>query len=174
MPRMHILTTAAHEAFDTPPVVSYAERETFFSVSASLDALLATLRSPTNRLCLVLTMGYFRATKRFFAPPFHQTDVAYVAKKLGYAPEQIDLDAYDEKATTSRHRKLTLDSLGVRPFNAQARQEMAQEIRTMVRSQMRPKAIFLQVLELLEIRKTEIPSAYKPRHDLRYTPVHLS
>jgi TnpA family transposase len=160
MPRMRILTTAEHAAFDTPPVFSYAERETFFSVSASLDALLATLRSPTNRLCLVLTMGYFRATKRFFAPPFHQTDVAYVAKKLGYAPDQIDLDAYDEKATTSRHRKLTLDYLGVRPFNAQARQEMAQEIRTMVRSQMRPKVIFLQVLELLEIRKTEIPSAY--------------
>ena len=30
----------------------------------------------------------------------------------------------------------------------------------MVRSQMRPKAIFLQLLKLLETRKTEIPSAY--------------
>jgi hypothetical protein len=30
----------------------------------------------------------------------------------------------------------------------------------MIRSQMRPKAIFLQVLNLLETRKTEIPSAY--------------
>jgi hypothetical protein len=27
MPRMHILTTAEHEAFDTPPVFSYAERD---------------------------------------------------------------------------------------------------------------------------------------------------
>jgi TnpA family transposase len=109
---------------------------------------------------LVLTVGYFRVTKRFFAPPFHQTDVAYVARKLEYVPEQIDLDIYDEKATASRHRKLTLDYLGFRPFNSQVRQEMAQEIRTMIRSQMRPKAIFLQVLNLLETRKTEIPSAY--------------
>ena len=37
---------------------------------------------------------------------------------------------------------------------------MAQEIRTMVRSHLRPKAIFSQVLTLLETRKTEIPSAY--------------
>jgi len=137
MPRLQILTPAEQAAFDTPPVFSYAEREIFFHISASLGSLLTTLRSPTNRLCLVLTVGYFRATKRFFAPPFHPTDVVYVAKKLGYAPEQIDLEVYDEKATTSRHRKLTLNYLGFRLFNAQARQEMAQEIRTMVRSQMR-------------------------------------
>jgi TnpA family transposase len=160
MPRMHILTAAEHDAFNTSPVFSYAERETFFHVSESLDALLRTLRSPTNRVYLVLTVGYFRATKRFFAPPFHQADAAYVARKLGYGPDQIDLEAYDAKATTSRHRKLTLDYLGFRPFNVQARQEMAQEIRTMIRSQMRPKAIFLRVLELLETHKTEIPSVY--------------
>jgi TnpA family transposase len=62
MPRMHTLTAAEHDAFNTPPVFSYAERETFFHVSESLDALLRTLRSPTNRVYLVLTVGYFRAT----------------------------------------------------------------------------------------------------------------
>ena len=160
MPRMHILTASEQKAFDTPPVFSDAEHDAFFQVSEGLDALLAALRSPTNRVCFVLTVGYFRARKRFFAPPFDPTDVAYVAQKLGYTPEHIDHEAYDAKASASRHRKLTLDSLGFRPFNAQVRQEMGQEIRTMVRSQMRPKAIFLQLLTLLETRKTEIPSAY--------------
>jgi TnpA family transposase len=160
MPRMQILTAAEHKAFDTLPVFNRAERETFFHVSASLGALLTTLRSPANRVCLVLTVGYFRAAKRFFAPPFNPADVAYVAQKLGYAPEQIDLEAYDTNASASRHHRLTLDYLGFRPFNGQVRQEMAQEIRTMVRSHLRPKAIFLQVLTLLETRKTEIPSAY--------------
>ena len=32
MSRMQILTTAEHDAFDTPPVFGYAERETFFHV----------------------------------------------------------------------------------------------------------------------------------------------
>ena len=160
MPRMHILTAAELKAFDTPPLLNHTQRETFFRVSASLADLLATLRSPTNRVCLLLTVGYFRATNRFFVSPFSPTDVMYVTQQLGYTPEQIDLDAYDDKASASRHRRLTLDYLGFRPFNRQARQEMAQEIRMMVRSQMRPKAIFLQLLKLLETRKTEIPSAF--------------
>ena len=37
---------------------------------------------------------------------------------------------------------------------------MAQEIHRMIRAQMRPKAMLLQVLKLLGTRKTEIPSAY--------------
>ena len=160
MPRMQILTAAEQQAFDTPPVFGGTERETFFHVSDSLRDVLATLRSPTNRVCLVLSVGYFRVAKRFFGVPFHQTDVAYVAHQLGYAPDQIDLTTYDAKASASRHRRLTLDYLGFRPFHDQARQEIAHEIRTMVRSQLRPKAIFFQVLKLLETRKTEIPSAY--------------
>lgn len=160
MPRMQILTAAEQQAFDTPPVFSGTERETFFHVSDSLREVLATLRNPTNRVCLVLSVGYFRVAKRFFVAPSHQADVAYVAHQLGYAPDQIDLTTYDAKASASRHRRLTLDYLGFRPFNDQVRQEIAQEIRTMVRSQLRPKAIFFQVLKLLETRKTEIPSAY--------------
>lgn len=70
MPRMQILKAAEHKAFDTPPVFSDVERDVFFNVSESLDTLLATLRSPINRVYLVLTVGYFRATKRFFTPPF--------------------------------------------------------------------------------------------------------
>jgi Domain of unknown function (DUF4158) len=88
-----------------------------------------------------------------------QTDVAYVAGKLRHVPELIDLKAYDSHATASRHRTLTLEYLGFRPFNAHARQDIAREIRMMVRSRMRPKAIFIRVQEILEGRKTEIPTA---------------
>jgi Domain of unknown function (DUF4158) len=84
MPRLQILTPAEQVAFDTPPRFNYAEREQFFHVSDSLAALLETLRTPTNQVGLLLTVGYFRATKRFFRPPFPQTDVAYVAGKLGH------------------------------------------------------------------------------------------
>lgn len=160
MPRLHILTAVEHQAFDTPPVFSDAERATFFQVSESLNTILAALRSPTNRVYLVLTVGYFRAAKRFFAAPFPQTDVTYVATRLGYTPAQMALEADDAKASSSRHRQLTLAYLGFRPFNGQVRQEMAQEIRTMIRSHPRPKAIFGQVLTRLATHKTEIPSAY--------------
>ena len=63
MPCMQILTVSKHKAFDAPPVFSYAERDSFFQVSERLSATLAMLRSLTNRVGLVLTIGYFRATR---------------------------------------------------------------------------------------------------------------
>ena len=143
MPRRQILTPAEYAAFETPPVFSNAEREKFFHVGKSLESLLATLRTSTNQVCFLLTLGYFRATKRFFAQPYHPKDVEYVALVLGKQSEQLELETYDKKATASRHRQLTLNYLGFQAFNAQARQDITQEIHTMVRSQMRPKAILL-------------------------------
>ena len=91
MPRMHILTASEQKAFDAPPVFSYAERDTFFQVSERLDAILATLRSPTNRVGLVLTVGYFRATKRFFPPVVRKNAVTlspsqWAKQALCYVP----------------------------------------------------------------------------------------
>ena len=167
MPRRQILTPAESAAFDTPPVFSNSEREKFFHVGSSLESLLATLRTSTNQVGFLLTLGYFRATKRFFTQPFPPEDLEYVAGKLGRQSEQLDLEAYDKKATASRHRQLTLNYLGFQAFNAQARQEITQEIHTMVRSQMRPKAIFLNVLEILATRRTEIPSSTRAGENIR-------
>ena len=105
----------------------------------------------------VVTLGYFPATRRFFARWLHQTDLDYITGQLGYLPGLITLDSY-AKSVQSRHRTLILDYLGFRPFNTQARQEIAAEIHTMVRSHMRPKPILLRVLEILESQKTEISS----------------
>jgi hypothetical protein len=68
---MQILTASEHQAFDAPPVFSYAERDRFFQVSERLNAILAMLRSPTNRIGLVLTIGYFRDIKRFPRDSYH-------------------------------------------------------------------------------------------------------
>jgi hypothetical protein len=159
MPRMRILTPAEHAAFDTPPAFTSVERHRFFHMPESLEALLATLRTPVTQVGFVVTLGYFRATRRFFARWFHQTDVDYVTGQLGYLPGLITLDSYT-KSVQSRHRTLILDYLGFRPFDTQARQEIAEEIHMMVRSHMRPKTILLRVLEILESQKTEIPSVY--------------
>jgi len=157
---MHILTPAEHVKFDTPPHFHSVERKRFFDISQSLDPLLASFRTPTNQMCFVLTLGYFRATNRFFPRQFHDADAAYVAQQLGFLPGVFDLSAYDE-ATARRHRQVILDYLGFRPFDAHAKQDLIVEIRTMVRSQIRPKIIFLHALDMLARRKTETPSASK-------------
>jgi Domain of unknown function (DUF4158) len=91
-------------------VFTSVERQRFFHMPESLEALLATLRTPVNQVGFVVTLGYFRATKRFFARPFHQADVDYVTGQVGYLPGLITLDSY-AKAVQSRHSpKLACDS----------------------------------------------------------------
>jgi len=159
MPRMQILTPAEFNAFETPPAFSNVERQRFFDLSPRLEHLLSSFRTPTNQICFVLALGYFRATKRFFARQFREADAEYVTQQLGMLPGVFDLRSYKE--TTARaHRKLILDYLGFQPFNTSARQHLVYEIHTLIRSQVRPKAIFLHALDVLARRKTEIPSAY--------------
>ncbi len=159
MPRMHILTPAEYAVFETPPVFTTLERQRFFDLSPSLEHLLSTFRTPTNQLCFVLTLGYFRATQRFFARQFHDPDAIYVARQLGVLPGMFDLRAYEDP-TARRHRQIILDHLGFQAFEEPAKQHLLNEIHPMIRSQARPKAIFLHALDTLARRKTEIPSAY--------------
>ena len=78
MPRMQILTPAEHAAFETPPVFTSIERRRFFYLSQSVWDRLPTFRTPINQIRFVLTLGYFKATKRFFARQFHSADATYV------------------------------------------------------------------------------------------------
>jgi hypothetical protein len=76
MPRMLILTPAEYAAFESPPVFTSVERKRFFHLAQRLENLLATFRTPTTQICFVLTLGYFKATNRFFARQFHEADAA--------------------------------------------------------------------------------------------------
>ena len=77
MPRMQILTPAEYAAFEAPPVLTSVERKRFFHLSPSVFDRLTTFRTPANQIGFVLTLGYFKATKRFFARQVHSVDAAY-------------------------------------------------------------------------------------------------
>jgi len=147
-----------HAAFDTPPVFTNAERQRFFALSHSLDTLLRSFRTPTNQICFVLALGYFKATQRFFARQFHEPDATYVARQLGCFPGVFALQTYDD-ATARRHRKLILDHVGFQPFDDTTQQVLVHESRPLVRSQAHPQVILCHMLDILARRKTEIPSA---------------
>jgi Domain of unknown function (DUF4158) len=157
MPRLPFLSPEEHAALDRPPIFTNAERQRFFAISQRLENLLVPFRTPINQICFVLALGYFKATKRFFARQFHEPDATYVARQLGFLPGVFDLSAYDE-ATARRHRKLILDYLGFQPFDEAAKQALVQESAPLVRSQVRPKIILLHMLDILARRHTEMPS----------------
>ena len=101
MPRMQILTAAEHKAFDTAPVFSDAERETFFHLSESLGDFLTTLRSPTNQVCLVLTVGYFRAAKRFFRKVLGRANLTHHQSQDQCQP--VDKDCVLDASRVQKH-----------------------------------------------------------------------
>ncbi len=159
MPRMQILSNQEREAFDSPPVFNSAERKQFFDVTAQVESRIASMRTPIIAVGFVVTLGYFKATKRFFGLQIRDEDMQYIAKKLGFFPEMLDKDDYD-KTTAGRHRKTILDYQGYKEFDDSSRAELVSEIRSMARSQLKPRFMFFQSLDILRRQRVETPSAW--------------
>jgi TnpA family transposase len=101
--------------------------------------------------------GYFKAAKRFFGPAFNEKDIGYVAKQLGAQLSEISLQTLHD-ANYRRLKNTVLKHFGCTEFDERARKIVALEIRSMVRSQTRPRLMFEQVVEILICRKIEVPS----------------
>jgi hypothetical protein len=74
MPRQRLLTAAEQQAFDRPPLFTAVQRKNFFALSEALRSLVYTLQTPTNRVYFLVTLAYFRATRRFFGRQMHEPD----------------------------------------------------------------------------------------------------
>ena len=66
MPRMNILNTVEQEAFESAPAFNSFQRKQYFDFPQAIQQAAASLRTPANHLCFLLSCGYFKASKRFF------------------------------------------------------------------------------------------------------------
>ena len=161
MPRMDILTAPEREAFDAPPEFTGVERKAHFSFPQGILRRADRLRTPTNRVCFLLASGYFRATKRFYAPrTFRPRDIESVGRDLGLDPREVRPRRYDRQ-TMLRHQRWILDAYGFRQFGTEARRFLQREIEGMVRSQLKPKLIFYRAVDLLIREKIAVPSYHR-------------
>ncbi|HEX5481353.1 MAG TPA: DUF4158 domain-containing protein, partial [Terriglobia bacterium] len=157
---MNILNTVEQEAFESAPVFNSFQRKHYFDFPQAIPQAAASLRTPANRLCFLLTCGYFKACKRFFPTrTFHSRDVEYVAGRIGLRLEEIKLDHYPQE-TSSRHQGFILDFYGFKPFRPHGRTVLAEEIGRLVRSQIKPKAIFWRCVDALIHEKIEVPGYF--------------
>jgi hypothetical protein len=119
MPQRKILNSAERDAFESPPVFDSSERKRFFYLPLTAQDIVEKLRTPTNKVCFILTFGYFRAVQKFFPGQFYPKDIQFVAKRLGLSVTKISPKSYD-RATFSRHQRLILEFFGVRAYDQQA------------------------------------------------------
>jgi len=157
MPRIKILNTTEKNAFESPPVFNSVERRRFFTLPLILNESMESLKSPTNKVCFLLTAGYFKARHRFFARQFHQTDIAFVARKIGVQIDDVDISAYS-KVTYLRHQGVILNYYGFAPFDTVARSFTKHEVLIMLRVQFRPKLILLDIIQILTRKEISLPS----------------
>ena len=82
MAKMKIFNRLEEAEFESPPKFNNIERKHFFATSIAINALLENLRTPTNKVCFLIALGYFKARKRFFARQFLESDIQFVAKPV--------------------------------------------------------------------------------------------
>jgi TnpA family transposase len=153
---MRILTASEQEAFDNPPLFDHRERKKFFEFPKALMEIAHSVRSPGHRLGFLVSCGYFRATRRFYAPVnFEARDIALVANQLGIDDASV---IYADR-TRQRHQQRILEFYGFAPFDAKAEAALAIEIATMARMHLKPRLIFDRCVDFLVQGRVQVPKA---------------
>ena len=107
MTKLTILTPKERRQFDSPPLFNADNRAHYFSLANNEVKLVYTMRTPTNKVGFLLQLGYFKSNGKFFTPDqYRRHDIEYVAKSLGFSPNEIDLSAYQKKIPTDHRKKI--------------------------------------------------------------------
>lgn len=157
MPRMRILTAPEQEAFDKPPRFDHHERKRAFEFPKALLDMARSMRSRGHRIGFLVSCGYFRATRRFYAPAdFEPRDIAHVARLIGAS--DAPTIAYPAR-TRQRHQQRILEFYGFAPFGKAAEAALTVEIATMARTHLKPRLIFDRCVDFLIQRRLQVPKA---------------
>ena len=157
MPRMRILTAPEQEAFDKPPRFDHRERKKAFEFPRALLNMAKSMRSRCHRIGFLVSCGYFRAARRFFAPAdFDPRDIAYVARQLDAGDSPTI--AYPAR-TRQRHQQRLLEFYGFAPFGKDAEAALTIEIATMARTHLKPRLIFDRCVDFLIQRRVQVPKS---------------
>lgn len=144
-------------SFEEPPIFSSHERKNYFFIPKDINEILAQLRNPINKIGFILQFGYFKATNRFFnSSKYKSKDVDYLCKKLQLPKSKIVLSSYKE-TTFERHQGIILDKLGYFKFSINEKQLLFEEAKALLTIRMKPKIIFLALIDFLKLRKIQIP-----------------
>ncbi|HQZ60610.1 MAG TPA: DUF4158 domain-containing protein, partial [Acinetobacter sp.] len=154
---MKIFNTLEQATFDTPPVFNSTERKQFFALPLMLQDAMAGLRTPTNKVCFLAAVGYFKARRKFFARNVNSADIDYIARQLNLSIADVDITSYTKFACI-HHQRIILDYFGCRPFDATTMAFAKSEIAMLAPVQYQPKQILIEIIQILSREKIEVPS----------------
>ena len=152
-----ILNSNDARAYDTPPVFDSEQRKRFFDLPKWADEVADNLRTPTNKVGFVLQLGYFRAADRFFnIQDFNPRDIELIAGRMSIVLDEIQWTEYSY-TSYERHQEIILNRFGFVRFNEAAKQLLAKESLSLCSNQMKPKSMFMSLVDFLREKKIEGP-----------------
>ena len=107
-----ILNNNDIKTFENPPQFNGEERKRFFYLPTWAKDLVESFRTPTNQVGFILQFGYFKASNKFFlARKIHQKDIEFIANRLDYQLDKLELENYTT-GSFLRHQELILSNVG--------------------------------------------------------------
>ncbi|MFT7087478.1 MAG: TnpA family transposase [Rickettsiales bacterium] len=160
MPRLQILSKEEIKNFDSAPKFNSSEKEKYFGTNYQIDEMVDKFKNDSNKVGFILLHGYFRACGKFInSSKFLDEDIEYICEITNIDQSEIDFSKYMNKSY-SRHKKIIADLEGVLLFEEFDKKHLIDEVKYNVENQIRPRQILIKMVELLQVRKAEIPTYF--------------
>lgn len=157
MAKIEILSPAEQIKFDNPPVFTLAEQTKYFYLPLKLKTWLGTVNNATNKAGFILLWGYCQAGARFYQPgQFRKDDLEVICRQQNIDPTQVKITAYNQRSF-NYHKKIIRSYLALQQFDKEAKIYFLQIIEDKVARHYSPGQILLEVIDLLKIKRIEIP-----------------
>lgn len=137
------------------PKFSKEERPYFFSIGDIEQTYIKRLLTTDAKIWFILQLGYFRAKKRFFDIDYSKSyqDLRYIRGMMG----GVDFNnGIPDKKAQARYRKKILEITGCQAIDQKARSSIQKFLREAARRNLKPRAIFSEVLEYFKCRNIEL------------------
>lgn len=157
MPRLQSLNQVEKKSFDLPPEFNSFQRKKFFRVNSWSKKILEDIRTENTKVYFILLLGYFNATGQFYTSgKFHRNDIEFVCNQVNVNLSEIS-DNDIPKQTLHRYRSIIFEYTGFRKFDEISKEELLKEAEFLSSRQVKPKNIFLSLVDFLKQKKIEIP-----------------
>lgn len=157
MARLSVLSKQEAKAFDEPPIFDSVERKRFYDLTVGLNAVIATLRTPANKVLFLVSYAYFKTRKRFYDGGFREKDLQYACVMLAIDYSSIQHDCVYDYKTKIDHQRKILALTGYSDFYDSDHEALAAFVYLQVKCYKSPRVIFIEMSDYLLARKIALP-----------------
>ncbi len=161
MPILRVLKPNEQKRYEHPPIFDETTRKVYLSFTDDIKDPIRQLRTPSNKVFYLLLYAYFRASSRFYPPDrFYEKDIRYVCHQLKIYRSEVDFTNYGRE-TYRRIKQQVLDLTANFPFDEKVYEMISTEAYEVLPNQMKPRLIFLHLVEVLRGKRIELPSYHR-------------